>query len=196
MIIASILFTPFALTLINENAWLKKLTSIHPVLNFLIIIVFLSVQAFPSYLGMTDVDPRVWSSIYFFFLVSWFFNWLVLVNFFKPQVEQLNYSNLYAIKIILILILLFSAQGNINQAYLDLFTKAPQYSAHLNERYKLIQASKGKDLVVPPIFERTYKYPKTIFSSDISTNALDYRNTSVSEYFGLKSIRISKEPVR
>jgi hypothetical protein len=196
LIIASLLFIPSALTLISQNLWLKKVTSIHPLLSLLITIVFLSVQAFPSYLGAGDVDPRVWSSIYFFFLLCWFFNVLVLLNFFRPRVEQVDFSKLAPLKPVLVFILLFSAQGNINQAYLDLFTRAPQYSAHLEERYKRILASKGKDLVVPPIFERLYKYPKTIYVMDITTNAKDGRNTRMSEYFGLKSIRLSKEPAR
>jgi hypothetical protein len=196
LIITSLLFTPAALALMRQNLWLKKVTSVHPLLSLFLTIIFLSVQAFPSYLGMTDVDPRVWSSIYFFFLLSWFFNWLVLVNFFKARIENYDYTKLAPLKVVLVLILLFSAQGNINQAYLDLVTRAPLYSANLRERYKLIEASKGKDLVVPPIFERLYKYPKTIYSTDITTNTGDYRNTSLSEYFGLKSIRLSKEPVR
>jgi hypothetical protein len=195
LILFFVLFLPIGLALLNRHPGLSRITKIHPLIGLFLSLIFFSVQAFPSFLGVGDMEPRVWNSVYFFFLLACLYNLMVLINYFKPFLEKADFRFLAPVQILTVLLLIFSGEGNVNKAYLDLGIRARGYDASLKERYALIERSKGSDVVVSPIMERQYKYPKTIFSSEITTKP-DASKVGMAAYFGIKSIRLSKDPER
>jgi hypothetical protein len=192
LILATILAFRPAKNLLKRNVLLQRLVRINPVILAIASLLFLMSQAFFSYLGTGDLEPRIWGAIYIFFLFTWFLNFLCLINYFD-RFEGFGFFNRKLLKASLLVIMFFSISGNTNQAYLDLLFRAPDYNKNYLARYELIKNSQQKDLEVPPIFEGEYSYPRTIFVKDINPDPKDFLNVRAAEYFGLKSIKLIQE---
>jgi hypothetical protein len=196
LMLATLLFIPFGKEIVARNPWFSKIKKINPFIFVVLTILFIAVQAFPPYFGTTDVDPRVWSFIYFFFLFGWFFTALAFINYYGHFFPNFDLRLLSPLKVGMILLLFLSGSGNVSKAGFDLVARAPAYNQTMLARYELAKHSQGMSLTVPPSAERVYQVPTTIFASDITTDSADYRNTSFSQYFGIKSIKLTNEPLR
>lgn len=73
-------------------------------------------------------------------------------------------------------------------AWKDLF-QLPSFLSAINQRELLVSVANEKtDLVVPPLGY----FPTTFFYEDITTKTEDYRNIVFSEFYKLKTVRLSK----
>lgn len=195
--LAALLFVPISISfgLLNENKQ-KQL----PVLVNIAVVFFLvfSITFLPCLVD-NEVLPRVWNVAYVFFLIGLF---SILHFYIQTNKEKalIIYSYLppdksFYLWSFLIALLLLSSKSNINNAYIDFLAKGKEFDSRLKLRYETIaqQRSKGADEIkLEAIFDRTYKYPKTLYLSDITESPELYPNNCYSNYFKIKKMSLVK----
>jgi hypothetical protein len=89
--------------------------------------------------------------------------------------------------LILVAALALFVSGNVREAFVDLFQRAPAYRVEMKERYARI--AEGGDVVVEPIVNK----PKTLFFEDITEEQGIWQNVEMARYFGVNSVRLSEK---
>ncbi|HNW97842.1 MAG TPA: DUF6056 family protein [Bacteroidales bacterium] len=203
-IIGSMLFISFLPTLYkNEN--IQKVIIFPPYITVPVsIIIIISLYFIVSF--STGMNPalRIHNEVGFIFIFMWFYNIIVLHNYFFKlnKIEMIEVPDLLikllSIGAIIIIVSDFnkepgkeiSPEGNIFRAGYDLIINAQTYNSELNKREALIQESVAKNIKYLEVPALT-KIPTTIHFIDISDKTYDWINISTAEYFGLDSIKIS-----
>lgn len=137
-VLSTILFIPFVATLVDKSRLLKNIR-VHPLISTLLLLLLLFIGFFPVYWSQGMMGQhRTVATVYFFFLLGWFLNIVIWINYLKAmrgwQAAQLpNY--VYAIGVPLILCTLLLA-NNTKSAITDLVHgRAYLYDQAVNERY-------------------------------------------------------------
>lgn len=188
VLIISIFFIPIA------AKWLPVpniLTKVHPVMAFFIWYGCLASGYFVAYWSKHGPSPpRAQDTIYFFFLLGWLANFLVLAQFLR-QNYVLSPVPGYAAKLLLlwgICFLFLSQQSNIRTAYADLFSgRAARYDQEMRERYATLHHSSCQVCPVKTAKNR----PETIFFEEVTADTT-WENTFYARYFGKKLLLVSE----
>ncbi|MFN8343797.1 MAG: hypothetical protein U0X91_02265 [Spirosomataceae bacterium] len=150
----------------------------------------LFVQIFPSYYGIgIEPAPRVINSVYFYFLIGWFYNVAVLVKYLYEK-NGLGAQKWYlppSIKAVLALLILVSAlfSQNLRMLYGDwLRGRAAAYDAALKERYAYIEKTPGDTVYVAPLTSR----PQSLYMDDANPNPNHWWSKCMGGYFGKKAV--------
>lgn len=150
----------------------------------------LFVQIFPSFYGIgIEPAPRVINSIYFFFLLGWFYNVAVLVawayrnNWQNAQSWYLPPSIKAVLSVLALVSVFFSA--NLRMVYGDwLRGRAAAYDTELTQRYAFIKQAQGDVIYVKPLQNR----PKSLFLDDVNADPKHWWSKCPGGYFGKKAI--------
>ena len=141
----------------------------------------------PSVWTMGSLPPhRVLNNTYLFFILLGAF--LILVsahemNFLDRWAKRVSYKGL-----IYIFFLSQVALFNSFYAWKDFFN-LPNFIRSRNSRELILASAQNTHLIVQPLGY----YPTTFLYEDITTNAGDYRNIVVAEFYKLKSVTLSKD---
>ncbi|MCB0341881.1 MAG: hypothetical protein H6626_00020 [Pseudobdellovibrionaceae bacterium] len=148
---------------------------------------------FPAAWAMGGPPPeRVDNMTYYFFLLFWFalVGQYVHLNSDKVRALVHRFKWLKPNYLQWVIVIVLFVWGNTGRAWYDLLTQAYPYHRQMVERDIVVKsASKGSQLIVPPIVNR----PRTIFFDDIIEDPADWRNVGVSGYYGLGSIRVAPD---
>lgn len=135
------------------------------------------------------LPERAESVVYLLFLLGWYPSFIILAHFLIGDKTQLdnNHNRLILPAMVLLLISLLGAP-NIFEAYKDVY-RGYRYAGEMRERINTIQAAKnrGETKIVVASVSRP---PRTLFATDLETDPRNFRNTCMSEYFGIESIRL------
>ncbi|MCU0339149.1 MAG: hypothetical protein MUE30_04640 [Spirosomaceae bacterium] len=155
----------------------------------------LFVQIFPSFYGIgIEPAPRVINSIYFFFLLGWFYNLAVLVSWVYRRNWQ-NAQSWYlppSIKALLSVLALVSVffSPNLRMVYGDwLRGRAAAYDVELTQRYAYIEQAKGEIVYVAPLKNR----PKSLMLDDLNRDPKHWWSKCTGGYFGKKAVILTHE---
>ncbi len=171
----------------SPPVWLVLMS--YPALLFVVI--------FPSFYAIStelDPTPRVVNSLYFFFLLGWFYLTGALayrvrafiLPFFSGR--KLTAPALYGI-CALFIVLSVKSVPNFKTMYRDwLKGKAGAYDREMKERYAILMDKSNLSPVIPPIRNR----PESLFVGDIEQNPRHWWNWCMAGYFGKDSIRLSE----
>lgn len=182
-------------TLLFFNS-LKKYTpygnsifDVNPVAVVIICCCIPVIGFFPGYWSTGYSELRTINTIYFFFIMSFFY--LVFYAFFyfrKRGINNLTIPSWVRYVLCVIIIINMAKKGNIRDAYSDLLNgSAYHYDCELKSRYQLITHATGDTCYVPEI----KSHPITIFVDDIQADSKDWRNECYDAYWQ-KSISLEK----
>ena len=167
--------------------WLVMMS--YPALLFVVI--------FPSFYAIStelDPTPRVVNSLYFFFLMGWFYLTGIMAyrlrTFISPSfsVGKFVVPALYGI-CALSIVLSVKSTTNFKTAYRDwLKGKAAAYDREMKERYAILMDKNNTKPVIPPIKNR----PESLFVGDIEKDPKHWWNWCMAGYFGKDSILLSE----
>jgi hypothetical protein len=189
----------FILTLLlfgylEKNTEIKssQIFKVNPVLVFSVVCAITFLGFFISFWSMGNAPPlRTVNVISFYFMLGILY--IMFILFFKYErifefYSLINKQKKYALMIVILgSIVCFN---NIRGVYADLLLgTAYRYNLELIERYKIIEGSKLALYEIPGLKNR----PRTLFVSDITTDAENWRNECFGTYFSEKVIVIKKE---
>ena len=166
----------------------SRLFRIKPIYSLLLIPVFLFVQNFiVTWNTGTLHYGRTLNISYLTFLILWFYNVIVVLNFFKLKYKKENFR----IPVILnlssyILIILFLyLSNNIKIAYSEVISgEAKRYNQEMNDRYEKIRNSNDENIKI----DKIENVPQVFFLYDISEDPNNIYNIWYKEFFGKESI--------
>ncbi|KAA5544210.1 DUF6056 family protein [Adhaeribacter rhizoryzae] len=189
----TVLFIPFSLKLAHYQKYQKN---IHPATAIFLFFLSLIICFFVAYWSKGDhAPPRVQNNIYLVFFIGWFLTIHTTVAYLGGKYSlQILPVPIYARWLICLwigLLLLYSKQSNIRQAYTDLFSgRASHYNQQMNARYTYLQKSDCQVCPIPEI----QNIPRTIFFEEIPADTT-WKNRYFSEYFGKKLMLLQPDTV-
>lgn len=137
-VLATILFIPIAARRSPKIVPLRRLR-IHPAISSLLLIMIVFLGLFPPYWGMGMLGQhRTVNTVYFLFLIGWFVNVIIWVNYLRER-HKLTIESLpkyvYIIGVPLLLFGLLST-NNTRTAIADLVSlRAYRYDVEMKKRY-------------------------------------------------------------
>jgi hypothetical protein len=150
---------------------------------------------FPAFWSMgLPPPPRTANVIYFIFLIGWFFNTQVLIQYLMEK-RGIAFSRLPLYS----LVLLFAATGmyvlpenNVRAAWGDLVKgRAARYDRDMRRRYEAIRRCGGSLCEVDDLTAR----PSTLLFTDITKDEKFWANGCVADVFERKAVRIRRPSV-
>ncbi|MGA9998467.1 MAG: DUF6056 family protein [Pyrinomonadaceae bacterium] len=137
-VLSTIFFIPFVAYLVDRSSFLRSVR-VHPLISSFLLLLLIFIGLFPAYWtqGMMG-QHRTVATVYFFFLLGWFLNIVIWMNYLKSKhgLEAAKLPNyVYAIGVPVILCTLLLA-NNTRVALGDLVHgRAYRYDQAVNERY-------------------------------------------------------------
>ncbi len=172
----------------TKSIYQNKFFSVNPLWSLLIFVMTIYSGFFTSYWS-TGKAPylRRLNVVYFVFLLGWFVNVFIIVNYFKkkddPKFKLLpdKYIYLTAFAVVAVSVVIFS--NRIKSAYGDLYRgTANKFDLQLRERYNFIEQDQSDTCIV----DKINSIPGSIFFVDVG-NDLNYRyNKQIAKYFNKK----------
>lgn len=131
------------------------------------------------------LPERAESTVWLVFLLGWYPSSIIIFHFL---VGSCPVSVFEPVKRFLVVFLLISMVGspNIVEAFKDTY-RGIRYFREMNARMGLITEAQKQsltDLEVPTLS----RPPRTLFTTDITSDQNNFRNTCLAEYYGLRSI--------
>jgi hypothetical protein len=185
----------FILVLIRSNLSCKftgRIFPVNPLYTVSAYLLIISAGYFTSYwsLGILPYE-RTANVIYFAYLLGWFFNILIVINYVKSK-YNFNLKKIpvyvYACLIAAIFFTLIITNNSIRKSYRG---TAVDFNSELNERYRFIKEDKADTCVVKSILT----VPGTLFYHDITDDPMNKYNVLEAEYFN-KLFLIAKDSVK
>jgi len=165
------------------------------------VLAFLSIlwgQVFTSYYGIgIEPPPRVVNSVYFYFLLGWFYNVALVVRYFSAKRSLRQFSGTAQLALGLLLVLIVGQHivrsNNLRMIYGDwLSGRAAAYDQALNARYEFMNNTPGDTIYVAPLKVR----PASLFMDDLHQDQTHLWNRCVGGYFGNKVVYLKTQPTR
>lgn len=184
----TIIFIGFLLKYDSDDIYQNKFFSVNPLWPASIFILTLSSGFFASYwsTGNPPFQRRL-NSVYFVFLLGWFINIFIVVNYvkrkynfkFKLLPDKYIYRFICAVLAVSIIVM----SNRIKSAYGDLLRgNAFKFDQKLRERYKLIEHDQSDTCIVSTI----ENIPGSMFFNDVGDD-LNYKyNKQIAKFFNKK----------
>ncbi len=187
----TILFLFFGAKFIKQNNVNVGILAVHPFISLVLWFGIFSVGIFPGYYGVgIPPPPRTVNIVYWFFLLGWFYNLLVLMNYFEKK-HKLDLPKIgFGVKLIIALGIVYSLKDSptLRPLYGDLLKgRAKAYHAEMTRRFENDFVEKKNQSVV---VDSLKVYPKTLFTEDISKDPKHLWNTCQAEFWGIKDLKI------
>lgn len=184
LIILSCFFIEFSRERVKNIHW--KVLSISPIISILIMLFFLFLIPFPSYWATNYFVERLANVMYFLFLIGWFFNLLIITNYFNRKKILIHPLPRYAFVLLFILIVLnMNSPNAIRQTYVDVFKGgAFRYNNEIKARIHAIDNCQNSVCELPEIQNKPY----SIFYGDLSFDDSNWVNECMSNYYGVKLV--------
>lgn len=133
------------------------------------------------------LPERAESVVYLLFLLGWYPSFIILIHFLIGDKIQLD-NNRPILPAAALLLISLLGSPNIFEAYKDVY-RGYRYAGEMRARIDAIQAAKnrGETKIVVASVSRP---PRTLFATDLETDPRNFRNTCMSEYYGVESITL------
>ncbi|HKR04067.1 MAG TPA: DUF6056 family protein [Bacteroidia bacterium] len=195
--IASLLYIPLTIYLSQKYDVFKNSFYLSPLLSTcsLFLVVFLS--AFPAYWSTGILGQhRTVNVAYFFFLILWFINLTVWLNYFSTKkfiITLSVFSSRYFLALFTSMILFSFITGNGYVVMNDLFSeRAKNFDNEMKLRYETLNnAQQRSDSIC--ILDTLQNKPVSLFVLDISPDENDWMNRGMAAYFGINKVTLRKQ---
>ncbi|MFZ1321079.1 MAG: DUF6056 family protein, partial [Ignavibacteria bacterium] len=165
---------------------------IRPVYSLILIPVFLFLQNFiVTWNTGTLHYGRTLNISYLTFLILWFYNVIVIINYFKLKYKKENIRipvilNLFSY---ILIVLFLYLSNNIKVAYSEVISgEAKRYNQEMNDRYEKIRNSNEDNIEI----DKIENVPQVFFLYDITEDPNNIYNIWYKEFFGKESIALKK----
>ncbi|HMS33818.1 MAG TPA: DUF6056 family protein [Ignavibacteria bacterium] len=195
-IVISILFILILLKTDLRSIFKFNPDSVNPFYSITAYLLILSAGYFTSYwsLGIPPFE-RITNVIYFVYLLGWFFNIIIIINYVK---RKLSYnlkqipSYAYAFTFSVTCLALLLTNNSIKNSYKDIYRgTAVSFDSEMNKRYEYIY----QDIADTCIVKSIKNVPSTLFYHDLSDDHRYKYNKLEAKYFGKKFI-IARDTVK
>lgn len=202
-LLISVIFIPSAVYISKRIEIFNNIIKINPFIILFLSIAFIFLLYIPATFSMGINPPlRVHSTIALVFLMLWFFNIIVFINFLNPEKQESITINRKVVSILWVIIIIsmltdfykepgqqINFRGNIFRALYDLTFRADDYNKQMNSRYQQINeaVNSGKKTVE---FQELKNIPTTIFFVDVSIEKNHWINSCYSQYFSIDTIEL------
>jgi hypothetical protein len=205
-LILSILFLPFAMRKISSASPAQKFADLHPLPVAAISVLILFSLYIPGYLAMGINPPmRIHAFASLFFLLLWFVNLFVLMQFLRRRgITQLTIPGWLIVVLIACAFISTTTdfykepggevhyRGNIARAWSDLLFRAIPYEKQFMERNKTIETAKAEGKTKVEL-QGIKDIPSTIFFIDLTTASDYWINAGMEQYYKIDTIVLIKE---
>ncbi|MDQ3019690.1 MAG: DUF6056 family protein [Bacteroidota bacterium] len=194
ILLLTILFIPVSIKIISSKKSELSFLSVNPVYSIALFLIILFAGFFTSFwaVGEGPYDRTV-NVVYFIFLIGWFLNVLIIVNYIKVKFG-LRYHSLpkYALIIICVVIAFsFRKENNIRIAYKELlYGTAYTFDEELKNRYRKIYEDKSDTCLVESIKSPV---PYLFFFYDVGMDPELWANKAQATYFNKKFFIVKKD---
>ena len=129
------------------------------------------------------LPERAESTVWFVFLLGWYPSFIIVFHYAAGELAG-NFVEPFKRLLVAALVISMVGAPNIFEAFKDSY-RGIRYWREMNARMSLIrEASPLANLKVPGLS----RPPRTLFTTDITSDPNNFRNTCLAEYYGLKSI--------
>jgi len=187
----TILLIPLFFKIIKQKYENYNIFFLTPIYAFALSIVILFMSIDIIELSMGNPFDRTVNFIYFFFLILWFYNILVIIFYLnkKYDIKKIFIPRYLYIVLICIVVMFLFINKNFRTAYSDLFTgTAYKFDKEMYERYRYIAESKSDTCIV----ETMQNFPETICKFEITTDPNHIYNQWIAAFFKKKAIALRK----
>ena len=133
------------------------------------------------------LPERAESVVALAFLLGWFPSFVIVAHAIAgPRVASAGPAACNIATLALVVCLLGAPA--IFEAYKDVY-RGYRYAGEMAQRFAALQASQGNaglDVAIASVS----RPPRTLFATDVVTDATNFRNTCVAEYFGVRSVSL------
>ncbi len=194
MIIIAVLLFPVLWKMIGRFCEHSTYQFKYPVLVFVLSLGWLCAMFCPSYYAMANEGAgRLTNVVYFCFVILYFMNLVYFMGYVHRHIHVENnlQSGISLGNIIVcggfVLMLLIGVRDN-SSSYIAWQSmqsgEAQQYSTEAYSRVDLLENGAGQDVEL----ESYSVHPGILFFDDISEDATDWKNVSMSDYYQLNSV--------
>lgn len=152
-----------------------------------------ALQALGFLANRYPLPERAESVVHLLFLLGWYPSFLVLMHYWGGSALAAVLSR-GAAPLALALAAGILGAPTAFEAYKDSY-RGYRFYREMSQRFSIIQASAGKpdiDVVVPSLS----RAPRTLLSTELTSDPANFRNACVSRYYGVRSIRIGLPETR
>lgn len=163
--------------------------SVNPFYSIAAYLLILTAGYFTSYwsLGIPPFE-RITNVIYFVYLLGWFFNIIIIINYVKIKYNfnlKRIPSYVYVISVSAACLSLLLTNNSVKNSYKDIYRgTAVSFDSEMNERYEYIYNDNADTCIVKSI----RNVPPTLFYHDLSDDHRYKYNKLEAKYFGKKFI--------
>ncbi|MFH0895077.1 MAG: DUF6056 family protein [Bacteroidota bacterium] len=192
LIAASLLYLSFHSFLYKKNDLIQKSFYLHPLISALLLFAVFFAGTFPAYWATGVLGQhRTLNVSYFAFLVLWFINLTVWINFLNKRIRKLIRISIQLRALsITVCVASLIITGNGLTVWNDLISgRAASFDSQMQERYQILKKAKNEnDTVVQlPLLKDK---PETLFVLDITEDPDHWINQGYALYFGLDGKKI------
>jgi hypothetical protein len=164
-------------TLIVPIAWLATIVALNA--------IGFAVNRYP-------LPERAESVVALVFLLGWFPSFVIVAHaIIGPRAASAGPAARNIATFVLVISLLGAPA--IFDAYKDVY-RGYRYAGEMAERFAALRASQGNGAIDVSVASIS-RPPRTLFATDVVTDAANFRNTCVAEYFGVRSVSL-RAPAR
>lgn len=193
LIPVTLLLIPFFMKIVKSENPKPNVFSINPVYPILITGLFIFTGIFIM-MWSSGILPygRILNSIFFVFLLGWFYNAVCLCYYFRERLKMYSFRNakyVTLLSIIVIALVLFR-DNNIKTAYTEIFDgSAMRFKNELNVRYDKLSLDACDSCIV----KDQVTAPNSFFLMDIDEDPNSVYNTGYARYFKKSSVILNKQ---
>lgn len=193
LIASSVLYFWINKKLVSENDLFGNSFYLNRGVSLFLLFSIVFICVFPAYWATGILGQhRTLNIAYFFFLMMWFVNLTVWLNYYKRNFT-LKLSGRQKTGVLLILVFGLCFTGNGYNALHDIFSgSAKAFDVQHVKRFEKLSESHSdgrRELILDPI---TFK-PKCLFTYDITNNPRDWKNYGYNLYFKLGDVDVVLE---
>lgn len=198
--------TPILIKLVRKTIEKYHFQFPYPLLILIGSFCFLSAMSSPAFYILGESGPlRLRNLIYVNFVIlvvltyGYFLGWLAANHLDDSQTEYISefYQRIswkYGVSLVILVMVWITAgtsqkYGTSIEAVKELLNgSVAQYHAQIMERYELYEDSSIEEVVVEPLRVK----PELIYFDDITDDETNWKNVSIANYFGKRSVKLSE----
>ncbi|MDQ1337026.1 MAG: hypothetical protein QG552_3976 [Thermodesulfobacteriota bacterium] len=157
------------------------------ILPLLWIVTIFGLNVLGFIINRYPLPERAESVVWLLFLLGWYPSFIILFHFLVDAKIEITHQRLLRPATILLIVSLLGTP-NIFEACKDVY-RGYRYHQEMRERFKSIQTAKDRgetDIIVSSVS----KPPRTLFATEISTDASNHRNMCMRQFYEVNSIKL------
>ncbi len=192
-LLTAVIATPLIIYVLKNSK--RSIFKLNPIISLVWSFLFVAACLFPLFWAFGEAGPRRALNVtYFTIIMLFFFNLVVLLNYFKHKLPEFHFKTVF-IAIILLPVLLhtLNSNNNLKAVYNCIQTgEAKEFKKERQAYYDKIAAhtSKVATCYLTPLVTK----PSLLYLTDLSANPECWWNVVFARYFNINEVSLSTAP--